>query len=60
MGRELPVQPGTDLVIALRRYLRRGDTTTARELSQKAAILLEPEDRMGTVVWPRDGGPSAA
>jgi len=60
MGRELPVQPGTDIVRALRLYLRRGDTPTARELKQKAVILLEPEDRLGTVVWPIQDGVSAA
>jgi hypothetical protein len=60
MGRELPVEPGSDLVKALRLYLRRGATTTAIELKQKAVILLEPEDLLGTVVWPVQGGASAA
>jgi hypothetical protein len=35
-----------------RRYLFEGRTETARRLSEKAVVLLEPADRLGTVVWP--------
>jgi hypothetical protein len=60
MGRELPVSPGADLVVSLRRWLRAAATATAVELKQKAVILLEPYDRLGTVVWPLSRDASAA
>lgn len=59
MGRELPIPPGTDPVRALHEYLSSGRTDTARELAQKAVVLLEPTSMMGTVVWPLSKTPSA-
>jgi hypothetical protein len=50
MGRALDVPPGTDLGGALKTYLGSARTDTARELSKKAVVLLEP--RIGEVVWP--------
>ncbi len=50
MGRALDVPPGTDLGVGLKTYLRLARTDTARELSRKAVVLLEP--RIGEVVWP--------
>jgi hypothetical protein len=50
MGRDLDVLPGTDLGVALKTYLGLARTDTARELSKKAVVLLEP--RIGEVVWP--------
>ena len=38
---------------ALAKYLSDGQTHSARHLSQKAVILLEPTDLRGVVVWPR-------
>jgi hypothetical protein len=32
--------------------LSEGKTKTASRLSEKAVVLLEPVDRLGTVVWP--------
>jgi len=52
MGRALEVAPGADLADALRRWLSAGTSETARELRKKAVVLLEPEDQLGTVVWP--------
>jgi hypothetical protein len=52
MGRELPVSPGADLEASLRRWLRTAGTATALQLKQKAVVLLEPYNRLGTVVWP--------
>lgn len=50
MGRALDVPPGTELGAALKSYLRSAGTDTARELSKKAVVLLEP--RIGEIVWP--------
>jgi hypothetical protein len=33
-------------------YLSEGATETARALSKKAVVLLEPTDRLGDIVWP--------
>jgi hypothetical protein len=52
MGRELPVPPKADLTTALIPWLQTGRTATAHELRRKAVVLLEPEHRLGTVVWP--------
>jgi hypothetical protein len=52
LGRSLEVTGETDPAVVLRKYLSEGRTTTARRLSEKAVVLLEPEDRLGTVVWP--------
>ena len=52
MGRALDVAPDTDVVEALTSYLKSGKTETARELADKAVVLLEPIDQLGTVVWP--------
>jgi hypothetical protein len=38
MGRELPVDPGADLVAALRQCLKRGNAATALELSQRGDL----------------------
>lgn len=53
MGRALKVAPGADLISALRLWLTAGTTKTACELRKKPVILLEPEDQLGTVVWPQ-------
>lgn len=50
MGPALDVPPGTDLGGALKTYLGLALTDTARELSKKAVVLLEP--RIGEIVWP--------
>lgn len=51
MGRGLDVPPNPDITEALLAYLTNGKTRTARELAQKAVVLLEPT--LGSVVWPR-------
>jgi hypothetical protein len=51
MARGLNVPPGTDMTEALVPYLDAPKTDTARELAQKAVVLLEP--RLGTTIWPR-------
>lgn len=51
-GRSLQCRPDDDPIDVLQQYLRRGDTPSARELRQKALVLLEPERCLGYVVWP--------
>jgi hypothetical protein len=50
MGRALDALPGSDLSVALKTYLGLRRTETARQLSRKAVVLLEP--RIGEVIWP--------
>jgi hypothetical protein len=56
LGRSIRADEGTDPAGVLRRYLSEGRTATARALARKAAVLLEPPDLLGTVVWPPGGG----
>jgi hypothetical protein len=51
-GRSLDCKPGDDPIEVLQQYLRGGDTPSARELREKAVVLLEPEKYLGYVVWP--------
>ena len=51
-GRSLDCKPGDDPIEILQRYLRSGDTPSARELRDKAVVLTEPEQFSGYVVWP--------
>jgi hypothetical protein len=55
LGRSLPAAPGTDPARAIRDYLAAGRTTSARALAAKAAVLIDPMDRGGEIVWPTDG-----
>ena len=51
IARGLNVPRGTDLTDALITYLGAAQTETARELAQKAVVLLEP--RVGAIIWPQ-------
>ena len=51
-GRSLDCKPGDDPIEVLQRYLRSGETPSARELRDKAVVLIEPEQFPGYVVWP--------
>jgi hypothetical protein len=51
LGRSLEAAENADPAVVLRAYLSAGRTETARRLSAKAVVLLEPVDRLGTVVW---------
>jgi hypothetical protein len=55
LGRSLPAAPGTDPARVIRDYLAAGRTTSARALAVKAAVLIDPMDRVGEIVWPTDG-----
>ena len=52
LGRSFEVAEDADPFFVLRGYLSEGRTETARRLSEKAVVLLEPADRLGIVVWP--------
>lgn len=51
-GRSIEWTDGLSAVEALRAYLRRPKTQSARALAQKAVVLLEPEADLGRIVWP--------
>ncbi len=52
LGRSIEKEPSEDFADAIRRYLAAGRTTTVKKLSEKAAVIVEPEERRGEVVWP--------
>lgn len=49
-GRSLPEPPGADPGDAIRRYLAAARSPSAKLLTQKPVVLLEP-GRRGEVVW---------
>lgn len=51
--RGLPVALDADPVDALRAYLGGRRTDSARFLAVKAAVIIEPEELIGTIAWPR-------
>jgi hypothetical protein len=51
-GRSIDCSPGDDPVATLQRYLKAAATPSARELAQKAVVLIEPEPLLGAEVWP--------
>jgi hypothetical protein len=46
---------GADAVGAIRNYLSRGATDSARRLSEKAVVFIEPAHLCGSIVWPVAG-----
>jgi len=52
LGRSLQPRGGVTQDAILSGYLSEGATETARALSKKAVVLLEPADRLGAIVWP--------
>lgn len=57
MGRSLPNSDPEDPVESLRGYLIKRRTKSAACLAQKAVILIEPQELIGTVVWPAAQNP---
>jgi hypothetical protein len=51
-GRSIEGGPGDDPLEAIQRYLRAGETPTARELARGAVVILEPEELLGVEAWP--------
>jgi hypothetical protein len=56
LGRSFPAAPGTDPAHAIHDYLATGRTTSARALAAKAAVLIDPMNRIGEIVWPPTAG----
>ena len=56
LGRSIDVGAETDPAAILCGYLAEDRTKSARALARKAAVLLEPSDRLGSVVWPTGHG----
>jgi hypothetical protein len=52
LGRSLDVPLGADPVTVLRDYLSAARTNSARELAEKAVVLVYPERLAGKVVRP--------
>ncbi len=50
--RGLPVPPDADPVVGLCEYLAEGRTRSAQELAAKGVEFIEPENLLGTIVWP--------
>lgn len=53
--RALPVDRDADPARALCTYLAAGQTGTARHLSAKGVVLIDPGRRRGEVIWPLTG-----
>ncbi len=53
LARSLKEVDPKDPIGSLRKYLKRGATKSAYCLAEKAVILIEPEDLLGYVVWPK-------
>jgi hypothetical protein len=52
IGRSIVSKSFADPIAVLRNYLREGKTASARFLSQKAVVLIEPKELLGTIIWP--------
>jgi hypothetical protein len=52
IGRSIPGAKPNDPIGCLRKYLEYSKTESARLLSQKAVVLIDPAELLGTVVWP--------
>jgi hypothetical protein len=50
-GRSVPAEPGADPADVLRRYLTARRTSSAKHLAAKAVVLIDPESRVGEIVW---------
>jgi hypothetical protein len=53
LGRSLAAAPDADPVAVVRAYLSTARTASARALAAKAAVLIEPQQLAGKIVWPR-------
>jgi len=58
-GRSLEVRRKTQAIEAIRRYLTKPRTATARHLGRKAVVVLDPPALRGRIAWrPEDGNRS--
>jgi hypothetical protein len=51
LGRSIPAQDKSNPVAALRSYLASAYTDSAARLAQKAVVLIEPREHLGTIIW---------
>ncbi|HEX4984938.1 MAG TPA: hypothetical protein VFV71_02580 [Burkholderiales bacterium] len=58
-GRSLDCRPGDDPIEVMQHYLRAGETPSARELRDRAVVLVEPDTVAGYVAWPTLALPGA-
>jgi hypothetical protein len=54
LGRGIPTLPDQSPLESIRHWLTEGRTATARLLSEKAVVILDPVSHRGTVLWPPD------
>jgi ribonuclease HI len=52
IGRSLPAAPSAEPIAAVRGYLARAKTETAKQLAKKALVAIDPPHLRGVVVWP--------
>lgn len=52
IGRSIPCRRGMTPIQAVREYLTTSRADSPRLLAKKAVVILEPEDKVGTIVWP--------
>jgi len=52
IGRSIPSKKAAAPIQAVQDYLKLSKNKTARSLAEKAIIILEPEEFIGTVAWP--------
>lgn len=50
--REIEIRKNENIIVALRRYLKNGNTKTSKCLSKKSVVFLEP--KCGYVVWGKE------
>lgn len=59
IGRSIPGARADDPAGSLQRYLRGGETESARQLARKAVVLIDPPQFLGLVIWPLPAAASA-
>jgi|SRR5690348_4850240 len=51
IGRSIPCDVGADPLETIQRYLVQARTVSAQKLAEKAVVIIEPANRLGTVAW---------
>ncbi len=52
LGRSLNIALNSNPIYSLQNYLSAGKTESARQLEEKAVVLLEPVEHLGKIIWP--------
>ena len=53
IGRSIPFRKNESAIVTLQNYLKNRNTKSAKLLSQKAVIIIEPKKYLGKVIWPK-------